>query len=433
MFDDSNIIAGLEIGTSKICVVVGEQKAGGSLNIIGVGQSVSRGVRKGEIINPKEVDEDVREAVAEAEQMADVEIRSVYVGVTGGHIRSFNSRGFHRLDPPDREIFQEDVEDVVNNARAVSLPAENTLIHTIRQHFMVDGECSVIDPVGMHGAKLEVDLHVIHGKANRLQDVIRLVLATSLEVNDTVFNGIASSLALLTNEQKELGALVIDMGGGITEYVVYSEGIVRHSGVLAVGGDHITNDLAYGLKISLRRAEKLKREHGSAIVIESAKDQAVGVTDERGMEIKRVKAGHVQIIMSARLEEVFKIIAEDLAEAGLTDLLRAGIILCGGTSRVPGIATLAENIFHMNVMMGHADAISGLAKTLDEPEFATAIGLVKYGALRQRKPATRLSLWARIKELIKKLIGLLRYNRSEQLWVDGQGKRDNVQTSHELS
>jgi cell division protein FtsA len=408
MFDDSNIIVGLEIGTSKICVVVGEQTAGGALNIIGIGQSPTQGVRKGEIINPTEVEEDVRTAVAEAEQMADVEIRRVYVGVTGSHIRGFNNRGFHRVVAADHEIFPEDVADVLANAKALNLPAENTVLHTIRQHFLVDGEGGVTDPIGMHGAQLEVDMHVIHGKTNRLQNVIRLVRATSLEVNDVVFNGIAASLALLTGEQKELGALVIDLGAGITEYAVYSEGSIRHTGVLAVGGDHVTNDLAYGLKISLRRAEKLKREHGSAILTDVAGERTVGVTDERGLEIKRVKARHVQTIMSLRYEEIFKIIANELAEAGLTELLRAGGLLCGGGAQVPGIVALAEKIFQMNVAVGHAGGLSGLARSLDEPEFATAIGLVKYGALRQRKPAIQLSWWVRLKELFGKLIAFVR-------------------------
>ena len=410
MFSASNIIAGLEIGTSIICVVVGEQLADGSLNIIGIGQSQSRGVRKGEIISPKEVEEDVREALGEAEQMANVEIRKVYVAVTGSHIRCFNNRGYYRVVSDNHEIFQEDVENVSDNAKAINLPAENTLLHSIRQHFLVDGESYVIDPVGLHGAMLEVDLHVIHGNTNRLQNVVRLVRATSLEVNDIVFSGLASSLALLSNEHKELGALVIDMGGGTTEYVVYSEGILRHSGVLAVGGDHVTNDLAYGLKISLRRAEKLKREHGSAIVTEAAREQAVRVTDDRGMEIKQVKAEHIQMIMSLRFEEIFKIIAGDLAETGLTDLLRAGVLLCGGCAHVPHLITLAENVFQMNATIGHANAISGLARTLDEPEFVTAIGLVKYGAHRQSQPADRLPWWARIKELVKKFMGHLRWS-----------------------
>ena len=408
MFAATNIIAGLEIGTSKICVVVAEQDAGGALKIIGVGQSLSRGVRKGEIINPTQVGEDLREALSGAEKMADVEISSVYLGVSGGHIQSFNNRGFHRVVPPGREIFPEDVEDVVNNAKAVSLPVEHSLIHTIRQHFLVDGQEGVTDPVGMHGSRLELDLHTIHGHANRLQTPVSLVQSMSLKVDGVVFNGIASSLALLTHEQKELGALVIDIGGGTTEYVVYSEGIIRHSCVLAVGGDHVTNDLGYGLKISLKHAEKLKLEHGSALVTDPANEQTVGVTDENGFERQRVKVGHLQLIISARLEEVFRIIAQSLDEAGLTGYLRAGVFLCGGTSRVAGIATLAENIFQMKVTIGHAGDISGMANTLKEPEFATAIGLVKYGALQQRNSLARPSLWAFIKEFIKKLITLLR-------------------------
>ena len=385
MFDDSNIIAGLEIGTSKICVVVGEQNADGALNIIGLGQARSRGVRKGEIINPEQVEEDLRAAMFEAEQMADVEIRSVYLGVSGGHIRGFNNRGVHPVVSDDREISQDDVEDVVKNAKAINLPAENTVIHAVRQHFFVDGQDGVTNPVGMLGARLEVDMHVIHGHANRLQNVVRLVRATSLEVDDVVFNGIATSLALLSNEQKELGALVIDIGGGTTEFVVFSNGVIRHSGVLAVGGDHVSNDLAYGLKVPLSRAEKLKIEYGAALVNDSVKGQTISITNELGLELKRLNHEHLQRIMSLRLEEVFQLIAHDLEQAGLTDYLRAGVFLCGGGSRVPGMVKLAENVFQMNVAPGHATAISGLTAALDQPEFAAAIGLVKYGSLKNHR------------------------------------------------
>ena len=385
MFDDSNIIAGLEIGTSKICVVVGEQNADGALNIIGLGQSRSRGVRKGEIINPEQVEEDLRAAIFEAEQMADVEIRSVYLGVSGGHIRGFNNRGQHPVVSADREISADDVEDVVKNAKAINLPAENTIINHVRQHFYVDGQDGVTNPVGMLGARLEVDMHVIHGHANRMQNVIRLVRGTSLDVDEIVFNGIATSLALLTTEQKELGALVIDIGGGTTEFIAYSDGIIRHSGVIAVGGDHISNDLAYGLKVPLTRAEKLKLEHGSALVTDAAKGQTISITNDLGLELKRVNLEHLQKIMSLRLEEILRLIAQDLEQAGLSDYLRAGVFLCGGSTRVPGIVQLAENVFQMNVTPGHATAISGLTTALDQPEFATAIGLVKFGSLKNNR------------------------------------------------
>ena len=400
MFDEANLIAGLEIGTSKICVVVGELGPEGALNIIGIGQSRARGVRKGEIINPEEVEEDLRTALFEAEQMADVEIRSVFLGVTGSHIRGFNNRGVHPVVSADREITPDDVEDVVKNAKAVTLPAENTIIHAVRQHFFVDDQAGVTNPVGMFGARLEVDMHVIHGHANRIQSAIRLVRGTTLEVDEVVFTGTAASLALLTNEQKELGALVIDMGGGTTEFVVYAGGVIRHSGVLAVGGDHVTNDLAYGLKVPLSRAEKLKIEYGSALLTEAAKGQTHSLTNELGLELKRVNIEHLQRIMSLRLEEVFQLIAQDLEEAGLTDYLRAGVFLCGGGSRVPGIVQLAENVFQMNVSPGHASAISGLTTALDQPEFATAIGLVKFGSLKLRKRAVRPAFSSGIKNVL---------------------------------
>ena len=271
MFDDSNIIVGLEIGTSKVCAVVGEQAADGALNIIGLGQARSRGVRKGEVVDPEQAEEDVRNAIVEAESMAGAEISNVYLGVTGGHIRGFNNRGVHPVVSADREISEDDVQDVVKNAKAINLPAENSVVHAIRQHFFVDGQDGITNPVGMLGSRLEVDMHVVHGNANRLQNPIRIVKGFQIQVNEIVFNGLAASLALLSNEQKELGALVIDIGGGTTDYVVYVGGVIRHTGVLAIGGDHVSNDLAYGLKVPLSRAEKLKLEHGSAVVDEAAR------------------------------------------------------------------------------------------------------------------------------------------------------------------
>src|SRR5476651_463682 len=334
MFDDTNIIVGLEVGTSKICAVVGEQNADGTLNIVGLGQSRSRGVRKGEIADAPLAEEDVRNAVVEAEQMADVEIRSVYLGVTGGHVRGFNNRGVHPVVSADREISEDDVQDVIKNAKAINLPAENTVVHAVRQHFFVDGQDGITNPVGMLGARLEVDVHVVHGITNRLQNAVRLVKGLQLEVDEIVFNGLASSLALLTSEQKELGALVIDIGGGTTEFVVYSEGVIRHAGVLAVGGDHVSNDLAFGLKVPLSRAQKLKHEYGSALITEAAKGQTISITNELGLALKTVNLEHLQRIMSLRLEELFEIIAHELEKAGLTDYLRAGVFLCGGGSRV---------------------------------------------------------------------------------------------------
>jgi len=404
MFDDSNIVAGLEIGTSKICVVVGEQNAEGAVNIIGLGQSPSNGVRKGEICDPEKVEQELRAAVYEAEQMADVEIRSVYLGVTGGHIRGFNNRGKHPVVSADREISAEDVEDVIRNAKAINLPAENTLVHAVRQHFSVDGQDGVTNPVGMLGARLEVEMHVIHGHANRLQNAIRLVRATQLQVDGIVFNGVASSLALLSNDQKELGALVIDIGGGTTEFVVYLDGVIRHSGVLAVGGDHVSNDLKFGLKVSLSRAERLKKEYGSALIKDESKGQTISLMNEFGLAVRTVNVEHLQKIMSLRLEELFEIIAHELERAGLTNYLRAGIYLTGGGARVPGIEKLAERVFQMSVTHGHAGTVGGITTALDQPEFATGIGLVKYGSLKTRSRVMRPSIVSGIKGVVGKIL-----------------------------
>jgi len=389
MFDPSSIIVGLEVGTSKVCAVVGDLNPEGALNIVGLGQARSRGVRKGEIIDAPTAEEDVRHAIVEAEQMADVEIRSVYLGVTGGHLRGFNNRGVHPIVSADREITEEDVLDVIKNAKTINLPAQNHVIHAIRQHFLIDGQDGITNPVGMLGARVEVDVHVVHGTLNRLQNAIRTVKGLQLEVDDIVFNGLASSLALLSSEQKELGSLVIDLGGGTTEYVVYANGIIKHTGVLAVGGDHVSNDLAYGLKVPLSRAEHLKIEHGSALMEEGVKGRTITLTSELGLPPKEINLEHLRRIMSLRLEEIFQLIAQDLEQAGVLDYLRAGVFLCGGGARIPQIAGLAEQVLGMPVSIGKANSISGLKSALDQPEFAAAIGLVKFGSFQHRKRGSK--------------------------------------------
>ncbi|HEX3857315.1 MAG TPA: cell division protein FtsA [Verrucomicrobiae bacterium] len=404
MFDDANIIVGLEIGTSKICAVVGEQNADGTLNIVGLGQSPARGMRKGEIVDAALAEECVRNAVVEAEQMADVEIRSVYLGVTGGHLRGFNNRGVHPVVSADREISDDDVQDVIKNAKAINLPAENTVVHAVRQHFLVDGHDGITNPVGMLGARLEVDMHVVHGNTNRLQNSVRLVKGLQLEVEEIVFNGLASSLALLTSEQKELGALVIDIGGGTTDYVVYADGVIKHTGALALGGDHVSNDLGHGLKVPLSRAEKLKLEHGSALVDEAMKGRTLTISNELGLPLKTINVEHLQRIMSLRLEEIFQIVASDLEQAGLVDYLRAGVFLCGGCARAPQIAKLAEPVLQMPVSLGQTNSISGLKSALDQPEFVTAIGLAKFGSLKTRKREGKSSIAQGIKGVFGKLL-----------------------------
>ncbi|HEY1173192.1 MAG TPA: cell division protein FtsA [Verrucomicrobiae bacterium] len=404
MFDSANIIVGLEIGTSKVCAAVGELNENGALSVIGIGQSKSRGVRKGEITDATVTEEDIRNAIVEAEQMADVEIRSVYLGVTGSHIRGFNNHGVHPVVSADREINEDDVQDVVRNAKAVNLPAENYVVHAIRQHFTVDGQSGVQNPVGMLGARVEIDVHVIHGNLNRIKNSIRTVKGLQLEVEEVVFGGLASSLAVLNNTQKELGALVIDMGAGTTEYVVYNNGVVKHTGVLAVGGDHISNDLAYGLKLPLGRAEQLKIEHGGAIMEDALRGKSIALSNEVGLPARTVNCDHLRRIMSLRIEETLQLIDQDLARQGLHEYLRAGVIICGGGARIPGIQDLAERVFQMPVMLGQACSISGLSDALKQAEFATTIGLVKFGSLQQKNKTGKGSLFSGIKETFGSLM-----------------------------
>ncbi len=400
MFDSANIIVGLEIGTSKVCAAVGELNENGALSVIGIGQAKSRGVRKGEITDAAAAEEDIRNAIVEAEQMADVEIRSVYLGVTGSHMRGFNNHGVHPVVSADREINEDDVQDVVRNAKAVNLPAENYVVHAIRQHFTIDGQRGIQNPVGMLGARVEIDVHVVHGNLNRIKNSIRTVKGLQLEVEEVVFGGLASSLAVLNNTQKELGALVIDFGAGTTEYVVYNNGVVKHTGVLAVGGDHISNDLAYGLKLPLGRAEQLKLEHGGASMDEALRGKSIALTNEVGLPARNVNCDHLRRIMSLRIEETLQLIDQDLARQGLHEYLRAGVIICGGGARIPGIQDMAERVFQMPVMLGQACSINGLSDALKQAEFATTIGLVKFGSLQHKSKAGKGSLFTGIKETI---------------------------------
>ncbi|MEI7731437.1 MAG: cell division protein FtsA [Verrucomicrobiota bacterium] len=385
MFDNSSVIVGLEVGTSKVCAVVGEINDAGALNIIGVGQAKSRGVRKGEMIDAAQAAEDIRAAIVEAEQMSDAEIRSVYLGVTGSHVRGFTNRGVHPILSADRSITKEDVEDVIKNAKVINIPATDATIHAIRQHFIVDGQEGVTNPVDMYASRLEVDVHVIHGNANRFQNAIRTVKGLQLDVDAVVFNGLASALAVLTAEQKEVGALVIDIGGGVTEYVLYADGIVKHAAVLAVGGDHVSNDLAYGLKVPMGRAEQLKLSHGAAVMPPDLKGQTISIESEIGLPAKVINLEHLHRIMGPRVEEIFQLIEMDLAQNGLLDYLRAGVFLCGGGARIPQVQNLAQSIFQVQTFIGKTSSISGIKSALDQPEFSAGIGLVKFGSFQQKK------------------------------------------------
>jgi cell division protein FtsA len=400
------IVVGLEVGTSKVCAVVGELRADGTINIIGIGQCPARGVRKGEMVDFDNALACIRRALADAEESAGIEIRSVYAGITGGHIRSFNNRGLVPITSEDRDITEEDVESVMKNARAIDIPVENSVVHAIRQHFHIDGQDGVLNPVGMLGSRLEADVLVIHGMRNRLQNTIRCIRTVPVEVDDVVLCGLASALAVLNREQKEMGALVIDMGGGTTDFAVYVQGVVRHTGILAVGGDHISNDLHLGLKIPLNRADKLKREQGSCLIDDLAKGQTVTLPGEMGLSERTVSKDSLQRIIHLRLREMLEVIARTIDKQKLTEFIGSGVFITGGGSHMRDLGKLAEEIFGLPVHIKPSATVAGLTKALDKPELATAIGIVMYGLASQRTVAPS-PLKMSLGDIGKNLRGLL--------------------------
>jgi len=389
MFDQSSIVVGLEVGTSKICAVVGELQPHGVLRILGLGQSKSNGVRKGEIVDMEQAELDIRRAVQEAEQMANVEVRSVYLAVTGGHIRGFNNCGLHIIQDPEVGVTEEDVREVMRNARCMNLPAQEEVIHTVRQHFQVDGRGEVREPLGMSGQRLEVAVHVVTGQLLRLQNSIRAVRSVHLNVEEIVFSGLASALAVLSAEEKQEGALVMDIGGGTTDYAVFAGGVLRLGGVLAVGGDHLTNDLVCALKVSQSRAEQLKVDYGAAFVEDRIRGQTLDLTNDLGMPIRTVSLETLRRVMHLRLEETFELVRTHVEEAGLYDLIRAGVVLCGGCARIPQVTALAEQVFDLPVKVGRAQGINMLNPALDQPEFLTGIGLLRFAQQHRLRPVRR--------------------------------------------
>ena len=307
-----DILVGVEVGTSKVCVVVGEIGREGTLRILGVGLAPSRGVRKGKLSIWRLRPECVHDALADAETNSDAEIGSVFVATTGSHIRSFNSRGAILIASDRYEIDDGDVQEVAVKAREVNIPTENHFLHSIIQHYYVDGQEGVLNPIGMVGRKLEADFHIIHGVRTRMQNTLRCIRESGVEIDEIVVNSLASAQAVLDEHQKELGAVVIDIGGGVTDYIVYENGVVRHSGVLAVGGDHISNDISLGLRIPLTRAEKLKVDEGSAKLGTSTPGEKITLKNDAGFAGKEVEREMLNTIIHARLRENFELIKKQI-------------------------------------------------------------------------------------------------------------------------
>ena len=387
------IFVGLEIGTTKICVIVAEGRNDGTINILGVGETPSRGVRKGEIVDLSTVSDCVREALLDAEDKTNVEIGNVWVAITGSHLRSFNNRGTFIL-PEDRdEIVDEDLQTVEINAKEVALPSANSFLHTIIQSYHVDGNENILSPVGMAGSRLEADFHIIHGVKTRIQNTLRCIESLKLGIEDVVLSSLASALVVLTQQQKDLGALVIDMGGGTTDYLIYLDGAVRHSGVLALGGDHITNDISIGLRLPIARAEVLKIQEGSAADPDQVEGGTITLKNDPGFHGCEIDRKALNTIIHHRVREIFELIRNDVEAGhdGMLSMLGAGVMITGGCARLRDIAPLAEEIFDLPVQLTRAKEVGGSTQTFENPQFSTAIGLTKYAmAVSDNQPEESL-------------------------------------------
>ncbi|HAO99597.1 MAG TPA: cell division protein FtsA [Fibrobacteres bacterium] len=377
----ANPIVGLDIGTTKIGVIIGEIDPGGAVKIVGVGVSPSDGLRKGVVVNIEKTVKSIEHAVGEAELMAGVDVESVHVGIAGDHIKSINSRGVIAVSRHDNEITRQDVDRVIEAARAVAIPLDREMLHVIPQDYVVDDQPGIKDPVGMSGVRLEGDVHIVTGAITSVQNLYKSVEKAGLKVSSVVLEPLASAYAVLEGDERELGCAVIDIGGGTTDLIVFNDDNVRHTASIGLGGRNVTNDLAIGIRTPLERAEEIKRSHGTCL--RAVTDgEYIPVPGVGGREEREVSRAVLASIIEPRMREIFTLALRELQKNHYLDTLGAGIVLTGGCARLHGAAELAEQVFGMPVKVGVPKGVGGLVDAVASPAHATGVGLVRYGAAR---------------------------------------------------
>jgi cell division protein FtsA len=375
--EQKNLIVGLDIGTSKIVAIVAEILPEGRLEIIGMGQAPSRGLKKGVVVNIESTVNAIQRALEEAELMADCKIREVYTGIAGSHIRSINSHGMVAIK--DKEVSQTDVDRVIETARAVIIPTDQQVLHILTQEFIIDGQEDVREPLGMSGVKLEVKVHIVTGAISAAQNIIKCVRRCGLEVRDLILQPLASSMAVLSEDEKDLGVCLVDIGGGTTDIAVFTGGAIRHTSVIPIAGDQITNDVAMALRTPTADAEDLKVKYGCALrQLADAKEmiEVLGVGDRPARQLSRQTLAEV---IEPRVEELYSLVQAELRRSGFEELLSSGIVITGGSSAMEGMAELGEEVFHMPVRLGMPQYVGGLAEVVRNPRFATGVGLLLAG------------------------------------------------------
>jgi cell division protein FtsA len=379
MAKPENFLVACDIGTSKICVLIGEESANGSLDVIGKGAAPNRGTRKGNIVNVDATIEAIKRAAEEAEIMGGVQIARAWVGVSGSNVRSFNSRGVVAVAGKDREINPEDVARVIDAARGVQIPQDHEVIHVVAREFAVDGQDGVADPVGMVGTRLEADVHVVTAPVAVTQNIVTCANKAGIEVVQLVLEQFAAAEAVLTPDEKELGILSVDIGGGTTEIAVYRKGSIAHTAVIPIGGDHFTNDLAVVLRSPITDAERIKKKFGCALRAAVGEDEMVEVPMVGGRAPKLCPRTTLSDILQPRAEELLSLIREDLERLGLEKEVRSGVVLTGGGAELEGLVEVAEGTFEGPVRIGIPAGVGGLVDVVSRPEWATATGLLLYG------------------------------------------------------
>ena len=375
--DLKNLIVGLDIGTSKIICIVAEMQPEGTLEVIGMGTHPSKGLRRGVVVNIESTVNAIQRALEEAELMADCKIREVYTGIAGNHIKSLNSHGMVAIK--DKEISQIDVERVIDTARAVNIPMDQQILHTLPQEFVVDGQEDVKDPLGMSAVRLEVRVHMVTGAVSAAQNIVKCVRRCGIEVRDLVLQPLASALAVLTEDEKELGVCLVDIGGGTTDIAVFTNGAIRHTAVIPVAGDQVTNDIAVALRTPPKEAEDLKIRHGCALrQLADARDM-IEVPSVGDRPAKTLSRQTLAEFIEPRMEELYSLVQAELRRSGFEELLSSGIVITGGSAAMQGMVELGEEVFHMPVRLGYPRYEGGLSEVMRNPRYATGVGLLLAG------------------------------------------------------
>ncbi len=398
---NKDLMVGIDIGTSKVVAIVCEVTAEGGLNVIGLGSHPSQGLKKGVVVNIESTVQSIQSAVEQAETMAGCQIYSAYTGIAGSHIRSINSHGIVAIR--DREVTQMDVDRVIDAAKAVAIPADQKILHILPQEFIIDNQDSIREPIGMSGVRLEAKVHIVTGAVSAAQNIMKCLKRCGLVANDIVLEQFASSQSILTEDEKELGVCMVDIGGGTTDIAIFTDGAIRHTAVIPIAGDQVTNDMAIALRTPTRNAESIKLKYACALQDLADTNLTIDIPSVGDRAGRHITQRALAEVVEARYEELFTLVASEIRRSGLEDLLAAGVVLTGGGSKVAGAAELAERVFKMPVRIGTPQNVTGLSEVINNPVYATSVGLLLYGMQQrdgQGKMAAQPSsqnLWGRMK------------------------------------